>query len=226
MKTFHFNKEFVERYKKFLASEEYNSTNEHSKSAYWEHFADLVGVEISGQKITVKGISGFYIPQKRGIVNKILNLTKVVITNPGRIVKRLMEKMRPQKNDKNLIPYAASFDAVMTQYMNDTDTVNQCVIDIKKIIENERSYLSAKDIKDRSQNDYTLNGQIIYSHYIFNILNALANLSSAKTVLEIGGGNGNLLSVLRYNDSKMRLIDVDLPETLSHAILFIAPEFK
>ena len=70
-----------------------------------------------------------------------------------------------------------------------------------------------------------MNGQVIYSHYVANILNTYADLQSSNMVLEIGGGNGNLLSVLKYADRKKRLIDVDIPETLSHAILYIADLF-
>jgi len=113
----------------------------------------------------------------------------------------------------------------MNSGMINTEVDGPRMLDFTKIAENECSYTSLKDIENRSPNDYSANGQIIYSHYIFNILNACANLSSVNTVLEIGGGNGNLLSVLRNNDNKMKLIDINLPETLSHAILYVADLF-
>jgi len=225
MKTFYFNEDFICRYKQFLASDEYNNVSEHSKSQYWEYFAKKVGVEIKGNAVTVTGVSGFYIPSKRGVFDKVSKLTKKVLGDPAAVVKYVVNKVRPIKNAKKLISYGAAFDNVMNADVAQVDTKNEYSIDFKKVIEAKRSYVSIKDIKKRYKNSYSINDQIIYSHYIFNILNAYANLSTAKTVLEIGAGNGNLLSVLRSNDSKKKLIDIDLPETLSHAILYISDLF-
>jgi hypothetical protein len=50
-------------------------------------------------------------------------------------------------------------------------------------------------------------------------------LTKKRRILEIGAGNGNLLSLL-YNIAKdSNIIDVDLPETLSHAMLYVSDLF-
>jgi len=138
MKTFHFNDEFVERYKKFLSSGEFRNTRDYSKSAYWEHFADKVGVEINGNKITVRGVSGFYIPQKRGTVNKILSRLKVAINNPKHVVKLLAAKVWPKSNNKNLVSFEKSFDAVMLSGSAYTENTYPA-LDFNKIAKNKRS---------------------------------------------------------------------------------------
>jgi len=102
MKTFYFNEEFVGRYKSFLSSKEYLNISGYSKSNYWEHHAKNVGVEINGTKIIVNGVSGFYIPSKRGKLNKTFNLIKKVTHNPGGVIKYLSNKVRLHKKIKGL----------------------------------------------------------------------------------------------------------------------------
>ena len=48
---------------------------------------------------------------------------------------------------------------------------------------------------------------------------------SIKTVLEIGGGNGNFSSILHHDWAPVRVILMDLPETLAIAIPFLSNLF-
>ncbi len=221
MKTFTFNDEFVRRYKKFLVSDEYLYASDNSKSSYWKYFADQVGVEIDENNITVKGESGFYIPQKRSLVNRIDRVVKKLCNDPSRVFQYLVGCVLTQKNSTNLISYADAFNKMM-RFGKEFSPASKYRINFYDLAKNDNSYVSSHDIKSRLSNNYTANNQVIYSHYIYNILNAYADLSCPKKILEIGAGNGNLLACMHDNIAGSCIVDVDLPETLSHAILYIS----
>lgn len=63
------------------------------------------------------------------------------------------------------------------------------------------------------------------AYYFYNILNGHIDLTRIRRMLEIGAGNGNLLSLLHKSTNNITIIDVDLPETLAHAILYISDLF-
>jgi len=225
MKIFFFDDEFICRYKKFLSSDEYNNVSDYSKSKYWQYFSKRVEVKFKGNKIIVDGVSGFYIPAKDGVFNNLVNMAKKAMNNPVRALGFLADKVKFKEKNKSFISYGESFNAVMNSCSSSEQNEDERRLDFKKIANDEWSCSTLTEIKKRSQNNYALNSQMIYSHYVTNILYSCAELSAAKTVIEIGAGNGNLLSVLRYADKKKKLIDIDLPETLSHAILYIADLF-
>jgi putative sugar O-methyltransferase len=66
----------------------------------------------------------------------------------------------------------------------------------------------------------------IISHYYFsNLLRGYIPNNKINTVLDIGAGNGNFPSIF-YNDwSPIRLIMIDLPETLTTAFTFLSSLF-
>jgi len=69
------------------------------------------------------------------------------------------------------------------------------------------------------------NHNIISHYYYSNLLRGYILNNKIETVLEIGAGNGNFPSIL-YNDwSPLRLVMVDLPETLTTAFTFLSSSF-
>ena len=217
VKKFYFNKKFIERYKSFMESEEYLKINEISKSQYWKYFADQVNVRIDSDSITVKGKSGFYIPKELGFSNRIY----IFFKKAWHIVNCLTYCVLQRKSSTNLISYERAFNNVMNSSLHPA-SIGRHAINFRKIAEQDSTYTSVRNIKERFSNKYSINNQIIYSYYIYNILNAYTDLSDKKTILEIGAGNGNLLSVIHNNVPGVSVIDVDLPESLSHAILYIS----
>lgn len=232
MKTFSFKDEFICRYKKFLMSNEYLHVSEYSKSKYWESFADQVGVEIDENSIKVKGKSGFYIPQRRGLVNVIRGAFKKLYNEPWRIVEYLIHRVLFKKFGGSLVSYGEAFNDVMDfdpesetripSRNNSLGLRSKHRINFAEVAKKDNSYISMDEIKKRHSSNYSVNNQIIYSYYIYNIINAYAVFYNPLKILEIGAGNGNLLSVMHDNVECISIIDVDLPETLSHAMLYIS----
>ena len=66
---------------------------------------------------------------------------------------------------------------------------------------------------------------MIRSYYYINILNSYIDLPKTKFIIEIGAGNGNLISLLKNHFNSKCIIDVDLPETLILAIPFLKDLF-
>jgi hypothetical protein len=69
------------------------------------------------------------------------------------------------------------------------------------------------------------NDLIYLSYYYSNLLAGLIPDGVIETVLEIGGGNGNLASVLLHQRPGVRIILVDLPETLEVAFAYLSHLF-
>lgn len=206
MKKFYFDKDFLKRYKSFKKSKVYSYENKISKSEYWQYFSNLIDLEINSHSISVNGKSGFYIPKKIRILNVFINYLK-----------------KSWKNlSINFISYEKAFINIMNSKLQDISSSKQAVNFKKKIVNNDGNFFSIADIQNNFSSKYLINDQIIYSYYIFNILNSYTHLPDIKTFLEIGAGNGNFLSIIHKNVPGATIIDVDLPETLSHAILFIS----
>ena len=220
MKKFIFNKKFIKRYKSFIGSKEYLDINEDSKTQYWKFFADQVSVNIQSESITVKGKSGFYIPRKLGYSNNIYSYLKKAF----HVVNHLTFGFFNKKSSVNFASYERAFNNLIHPSLS-SKSIFKHEVNHRKIIEKNNAFTSVRNIKERFSNKYSINDQIIYSHYIFNILNAYTDLSDKKNILEIGAGNGNLLSVFHKNVPGACLIDIDLPESLSHAILYISDLF-
>tara|TARA_B100000475_G_scaffold201270_1_gene188365 strand:+ start:10794 stop:11873 length:1080 start_codon:yes stop_codon:yes gene_type:complete len=222
MKEYTFDKDFIKRISIFLSSPEYLKHKEHSKSEYWKKHSSLFNIKILDNKVIISGSSGFYEPNQ----NKIKRIFGSPIFFLKKILLKLFSKIgftdliSPEvafnnlnafnRKDKNSEPYSKFFGAN-----------SSFRLDHYKIAEKSGAFKSIKHIKRAVKNRYSLNFQMIYSYYIFNILNYFIVNKRNKTILEIGGGSGNLLSVLFDNFDAATLIDVDLPETLSSAIFFI-----
>ena len=219
-KKFVFNKKFIKRYKSFIGSKEYLDINEDSKSQYWKFFADQVDVNIQSDSISVKGQSGFYIPKKLGLSSSIYGFLKKAF----HVVNYFTFGFFNGKSSSNLVSYERAFNNLTYPNLS-SKCISKHEVDYRAIIKKNNTFTSIRNIKERFSNKYSINDQIIYSHYIFNILNAYIDLTNKKNILEIGAGNGNLLSVFHKNVPGACLIDVDLPESLSHAILYISDLF-
>ena len=72
---------------------------------------------------------------------------------------------------------------------------------------------------------YAIGFKTVMSYHHRNIIGAHVDLSRVTTVVEVGAGNGNLMTLLASTIDHPTIIDIDLPETISHAILFVLSVF-
>ena len=222
MKNYRFDDEFVTRIAAFLDSPEYGEQKEFSKSDYWKNHSELFDLKIHDNNVSITGSSGFYVPN--------VNYLGKAIKSPKTALKRCFRWLANHWGITHIKNHSVAFEQIMafdaadssaTSYADYFGAQSRYRLNPLMIARHKGAYESIGVIKAAVKKRYKLNFQMVYSYYIFNILNFFAGNDKNKTILEIGGGSGNLLSVMFDNFPGATLIDVDLPETLSSAILFI-----
>ena len=59
--------DLADRYKAFKNSKEFSENIPNSKTAYWQQHANLISTKIDKTTVTVRGVSGVYIPPAPGM---------------------------------------------------------------------------------------------------------------------------------------------------------------
>ena len=206
MIKFELNNNFKNRFEKFLSSDLFCNQPKHAKTGYWKYHSKQIKYSIKNSLLTLEGKSGYYIPDKKNSYNFFLRSLKI-------IVKKLIGLDRS---------HHLSYKAAFAKVMNEEKKVGlqQLRFDKKKIIAKNIS-----DCKKQFPFNYEVNDFIIKSYYYINILNSYMELSKTKFIAEIGAGNGNLMSLLKHHFNSKCIINVDLPETLTLCIPFLANLF-
>ncbi len=227
MTEFEFPLSFIERFRAFLSSDCYKDIDIYSKSEYWKDQAGAVSINISGNKIKAKGVSGFYIPPQKGMARRIKTKILKYAKEPFLLRQYIKEKFWFSKSKIRLLSYFEAFDEVMTQGLETDPVLSPYRINFKKMRQKPGIISSLEEIQKSyfAKDKYEVSPQIIVAYYFYNILHSYIDMSQVRTILEIGAGNGNLLSLLYKLGNKTTIVDVDLPETLSHAILYITDLF-
>jgi len=202
MIKFELKDNFKNRFEKFLSSDLFYNQPKHAKTAYWEFHSKQIKYSIKNSLLTLKGKSGYYIPDKKNSYNFFLRSLKI-------IVKKLIGLDRSHN-----LSHKAAFAKIMNEEKN--VGIQQLRFDKKKIIAKNIS-----DCKKQFPFNYEVNDFIIKSYYYINILNSYMELSKTKFIAEIGAGNGNLMSLLKHHFNSKCIINVDLPETLTLCIPFL-----
>ncbi len=202
MIKFELNDNFKNRFEKFLSSDLFYNQPEHAKSAYWKYHSKLIKYSIKNSLLTLEGKAGFYIPDKKNSYNYFLRSLKI-------IVKKLIGLDRSHN-----LSYKAAFAKIMNKkrYVG----FQGLLFDKKKTIAKNIS-----DCKKQFSFSYEVDDHIIKAYYYINILNSYMELSKTKFIAEIGGGNGNLMSLLKHHFNSKCIINIDLPETLTLCIPFL-----
>jgi len=219
--------DFIERFHKYLSSIEYNGTSTYSKSEYWEHQSDVVDIQIHGNKITMSGKSGFYFPQKKDARKQIKNKIAKLIGEPFSLIPFIKRKVGIQDSLIARMDYFSAFDKVMDHDPIIDPTLSANRINYEKLKDRPGILASVDDMRQKffAKDKYELSPYIVKAYYYYSILDGYTDLPQAKAILEIGGGSGNLSSLLYSSISNCTVISVDLPETLCFAIVFIADMF-
>tara|TARA_B100001245_G_C22861883_1_gene414433 strand:- start:30 stop:1058 length:1029 start_codon:yes stop_codon:yes gene_type:complete len=198
-----FEIEFIKRFKNFLISDVFEQP-EDAKSGYWEDYTKKINVIIKDSTLLIQGKAGNYIPSKKYTLQFFMNRTK-----------SFMEKII---NKNSFMSYEKAFNKVMGE--KEIPAYQQIEFDYDKII--AKNILECKKIFPFK---YNLNKHYIRSYYYLNVLSSYIDLSKSKFIVEIGAGNGNLLSILKYHFSPKCIINIDLPETLTISIPFLKDLF-
>jgi len=239
MIKYEFSEKFIERFREFLSSECFGNDNAYP-SDYWKHYVNESNIDISGNTITASGKSGCYVSQRKGPIKKLKSRVFKAINNPSLLISFIKQRIGISvlRSEIKLLNYFDAFEKVMNpgpmvdpEFVDSDLFVNQDLfpyrINFRKVKKQPGSVTSIQDLQQNyfAKDKYELNSQTINSYYVYNILNAYTDITRTRTILDIGAGNGNLLSILYKFTNNTNFVDVDLPETLSLAILYIQDLF-
>lgn len=198
-----------------------------AKSDYWKYHSTRLHAEVGATSVEVTGDSGFYVPQSSSPLKRATRKVVRGLTQPAKALDWAVRGIGSVFAVPRLMSYGEAFDAVMSCADISMPIMSVFAIDHRKLARIpgvfSRARLVSQDYQNWSGYEASAN---IYNHYYYqNILRLHAGGDRIETVLEIGPGSGNFPSILFHKWAPIRLVIVDLPETLAVSIPFLSSLF-
>lgn len=223
------NEELMARYKALINSRVMIEIPEHSKSEYWKVHAAKVQITLNGDEAIAEGDSGFYAPTKKTAWSRFKK-TVTLLGTPSKFFDRFKSLLGLPVNGIRLLDYFLAFEKVMECDPLAQVQLSPSRINFKKLANQHFIYSSVAQCRANYSDcsgGKPFSGHTLVAYYYLNLLNSQTSLMHLENpiILEIGGGNGNLSSVIKWHKKGGTMVSVDLPETLSHSILYLASLF-
>lgn len=221
------NYELAQRLHAFISSDLFTVHSHIAKSEYWKYHANKLRATISCDSVNVEGESGVYVPQKALALHRTARKVIQALLHPSKVVNWAVGQYMTRVSVPRLMSYEQAFDSVMScMDVADLD-LSPFRINHAKLAQCQKIFTSTVSLKKHYQNwsGYEASANIICHYYYQNILRGFIGEGQIGTVLEIGAGNGNFTSILYHEWAPIRVILVDLPETLAVAIPFLSSLF-
>jgi putative sugar O-methyltransferase len=221
------NYELAQRLQAFIRSDLFAVRSHIAKSEYWEYHADQLRATISDDSVSVEGESGFYVPQKASAIHRAARKVRKALLHPSKAVNWAVGQFMTRVSVPRLMSYEKAFDAVMSCAEVADPELSPFRINHAKLAQCQKIFTSTASVKRHYQNwsGYEASANIINHYYYQNILRGCIGEGQIGTILEIGAGNGNFPSIFYHDWAPIRVILVDLPETLAVAIPFLSSLF-
>jgi putative sugar O-methyltransferase len=219
--------DIAERLREFVGSALFTVHSDIAKSEYWKRESDLLRTDISETSVTISGSSGFYVPSSsssaRRAIGKVLRAIKEPRKAAGWVGRRIGAPFKLPR----LLPFDRAFDAVMRHDPVSDPDLSRFRINHLALCERDGRHATAESVRRDYEkwSGYAANEQIITCYYYKNVLGGYLSAQKIGTVLEIGAGNGNLPSILFHHWAPVKVMMIDLPETLAIAIPFLSGLF-
>ncbi len=217
----------AERLLAFINSDLFTIRSGTAKSEYWKHQSELLRTTVTGNSVQVGGESGFYLPLKASLLTRLVRKALRGVRQPTKVAAWLKHAVLSTFTVPRMMPYDRAFDAVMTHAEISVPIISPFVINHRELARLPGVFASAASVKAhfRAWSGFEASANI-YNHYYYqNILRRFADVGQTKTVLEIGAGNGNFPAILYHDWAPIRVILIDLPETLAVSIPFLNSVF-
>jgi putative sugar O-methyltransferase len=216
-----------DRLRAFISSDLFVVQSGVAKSEYWKYHSEKLQANVVGDSIEVTGESGFYVPQQSSVLKRTARKMLRGIREPAKAVKWLKRGITSAFEVPRLLSHEQAFDAVMSCADISIPIVSAFAIDHRELARVPGVFASAASVSRhyKKWSGYEASANI-YNHYYYqNILSGYKNANQIRTVLEIGAGNGNFPSILFHDWSPVRVVLIDLPETLAVSIAFLSSVF-
>jgi len=221
-----------ERISAFIESKKF-ALNSEFKSPYWAQHSSSIKLNAVCSKKPITGSSGDTKPQNRSVKkilvdnkNRLVNLFK----NPTNFFRKFIVLFL-FKNKPILLSRKNAFNAIMSGHIFVEGHIyyefSPRHINLDKFIHDEQVYKNCNQLRNTSifRKGFSINDHLIKAAYYFNIISHNIDRTKVRTIVEIGAGSGILMSLFKDNWGDITLIDVDLPESISHAAQFINKVF-
>ncbi len=217
----------AQRLSVFINSNCFSIQYGHAKSEYWKYHANQLSSNVNGNAVNVDGESGFYVPETSSVLQRISHKILRALKHPSKAINWLNRLIMARVGIPRLMSYEKAFDAVMSHAEVSDPDLSRFRINHLKMAKLKNVFTSAKIISRHYQSwsGYAASASIINHYYYQNILRGYVGKNKVSTVMEIGAGNGNFPSILFHDWDPIRVILIDLPETLAVSIPFISSLF-
>jgi len=199
------------------------------KSPYWDQHSSVIKYNVNNDTVSVTGSSGYTRPYNRNILTLISrNMTRIFafIKNPSRSIIKLFALIF-MKNRIHLIDHKNAFNNVMSGKIYNNGHIyckhSPHHIDFDEFTSNSDLYQNLKDIEETTiyKKGFGINPGLLKSCYQYNMLRYILLKQELGVVVEIGAGSGNLMSLLKDNYPSVTVVDIDLPESIVHSVVYI-----
>lgn len=217
----------AKRFQEFICSDLFTVRSDIAKSAYWKHHAEQLQATINDEVVNVVGDSGFYVQKKASVFQRTTQKVQRAFLHPSKAINWVIGQVTARISTPRLMSYRQAFDAVMSCADVAEPVLSPFRINHAKLAKSPKVFADSVSVKHHYQNwsGYEAGSNIINHYYYQNILRGFVEDCQIHTVLEIGAGNGNFPSILYHDWAPVRVILVDLPETLAVAIPFLSNLF-
>jgi putative sugar O-methyltransferase len=198
-----------------------------AKSEYWRYFSDQLHTDVTGSSVEVAGRSGFYVPPSASAITRATRKLARALRQPSLVGGWIGGEVARRFAIPRLMSYEKAFDAVMSSADVSVPVMSRFAVDHRKLAQRPDVFANVAGIVQHYQgwSGNQASANIINHYYYQNILRGSTEPGQVRTVLEIGPGNGNFPSILYHDWAPLRLVLIDLPETLAISIPFLSSLF-
>lgn len=218
--------EKLDQLREFLSSETFSDRSDISYSEYWKDHASRMSLELGNSFVDISGESGFYFPEKT--LQKLSRRLSKALSSPRQIIIMLTALFRRYFETPRYLSWEAGFNATMSHSpLTDPDLSPHRINHLRLGGGEGGIYRNTGQIwKEHSKwSPYPLTDHGIVAYYFINILHPWIDHKRTNNILEIGGGTGNLASIICHKLTPKIFFMVDLPESIVNAFIFLSSVF-
>jgi len=221
------NSAVADRLLAFINSDAFAVRSRVARSEYWKHFGKRLGAKVSERSVAVTGGSGFYVPPYASTVKRSAHRVLGAVRQPLEATGWLKRRIASRFEFPRLMSYERAFDAVMGHEEVSVPILSAYTVNHIELVRHPNVFANAASVKRHYQawSGYQASANILNHYYYQNLLRGFVAAEQIGTILEIGAGNGNFVSILYHDWKPVRVVMIDLPESLAVAIAFLSNLF-
>jgi putative sugar O-methyltransferase len=217
----------ADRLSAFMTSDAFTIHSSVAKTEYWRYFSDQLRTDVSGSSVKVVGHSGFYVPPPASVFTRLIQKIARAARQPSLVGSWVGREVARRFAIPRLMSAEKAFDAVMSNADVSVPVMSAFAVDHRRLAQHPNVFANVANVvrhyEGWSGNKASAN---IISHYYYqNILRGSVEAGQVRTLLEIGAGNGNFPSILYHDWAPVRIVLIDLPETLAISIPYLSSLF-